>query len=71
MRPQHIITLWLAAGGSLLFAMIAMIDPNVTQRDCVGVYIGIWAMAIGQFWTQMLLNHKPTHEKEHHPTPAP
>lgn len=71
MKTQIKINLALAATGSLLFSLIAMLDPNVAWRDCIGVHIGIWAMALGQCWTQFILNDKTTHEKEHHPTPAP
>lgn len=58
MKTQIKINLALAAGGSLMFALIALLDPNVTWRDCIGVHIGIWAMALGQCWTQFILNKK-------------
>lgn len=71
MTMKHNITLWLAAGGSLVLSIFVLLDTEFTWRDYVFVCIGIWSMAIGQCWTQFILNHKTTHEKERYPTPAP
>jgi len=70
MKPQSV-TLCLAAGGSLLFSMIVWLDPDLAWQSCIGIHLGIWAMAIGQCVTQFLIDHKTKHEKNRHHNPTP
>lgn len=53
----------LAMGGSILLALIAMIDPIFTWDDYVSVCSGIWGMAAGHFAAQILFDKKKPHEK--------
>jgi hypothetical protein len=49
------LNLLLAAGGSLVLCILALIDPGITWRQCLGVHIGIWAMGVGQSIAQILV----------------
>lgn len=62
MKLQTKINFYLAAGGSLVLCLLTLIDPGVTWRQCLGVHIGIWAMAIGQGIAQILIDD--TYEKD-------
>jgi hypothetical protein len=71
MKTQIKINLALAAGGSLVLHLLALIDPGVTWRQCLWAMGGILAMAIGNSFVQILTRNQTTHEKEHHPAPTP
>jgi len=58
MKPQIKINFALAAGGSAVLGLLVLIDLGLTWRQCLGVHIGILAMAIGQSIVGILIDDK-------------
>ncbi len=56
MKQQTIKSLAVAAMGSATVMILPLIDRTISNREAFLVCLGIWAMWVGQFVAEQLLN---------------